>query len=80
MWLVGGLFVWLLVAFLVAVVVGRGIQLADSRSAAPAVPEMLDAAPVPSPVAAVRARRRAVPLPPLGIALVAFALALELGG
>ena len=80
MWIVGGLFVWLLVAFLVAVVVGRGIQLADSRSAAPAVPEMLDAAPGPSPVAVVPARRRAVPLPPLGIALVAFALVLELGG
>ncbi len=80
MWVVGGLFVWLLVAFLVAVVVGRGIRLADSRSAAPAVPDLLATTPAAVPVTAVRVRRRAIPLPPVGIALVVAALALELAG
>ncbi|MFP5373032.1 MAG: hypothetical protein ACLGI3_20135 [Actinomycetes bacterium] len=84
-WIVGGLLAWLLVALLVAVVVGRSIRLADRHQmAAEAAATGLSVAASPAPVAqaapAARARRRAVPLPPIGIALVGFALALELGG
>jgi hypothetical protein len=56
------------VAFAVAVIVGRGIRMADSEvAAAPAV-------------AIPRVRRRAIPLPPLGIGLAAVAVALETAG
>lgn len=81
MWIVGGLIAWLLVAFLVAVVLGRSISLADRRSTSPATLDLsaaAAAAAAPAPV--VRVRRRSIPLPPIGIALVGFALALELGG
>jgi hypothetical protein len=79
-WIVGGLFVWLLVAFLVAVVVGRSIRLADRQSAVPAALNLPGTAASPSPVPTVRARRRTIPLPPLGIALVVVALTLEVSG
>jgi hypothetical protein len=64
------------VAFLFAVVVGRGVRLADRQAAAE-----VDAltAPAVAPAAA-RVRRRAIPLPPIGIALVALAVALETAG
>ncbi|CCG01363.1 hypothetical protein [Blastococcus saxobsidens] len=67
LWIVGGLVVWLVLATLLAVVIGRGIRLAD-RGTAPAGP------------AARRPRRRAVPLPPVGIALAGLAVALMATG
>ena len=36
-WVVGGLVAWLVVATALAVLAGRGIQLADRRSAGPGV-------------------------------------------
>ncbi|MGY1635530.1 hypothetical protein ACI78V_02610 [Geodermatophilus sp. SYSU D00742] len=63
LWVVGGLVVWVLVALVVAVVVGRGIRVADVR-AGNALP-------------AVRTPRRRVPLPPVGVALAATAVVLE---
>ena len=78
LWIVGGLTVWLLVALLVAVVIGKSIRLADRKAADPFLDLSVTTAAVPAP--AVRVRRRSIPLPPLGIALVAFALALELSG
>ena len=81
-WVAGGLVAWTLVAFLLAVVVGRGIRLADRHAEGGAVltTAALEAdAAVSRPVAA-RVRRRAIPLPPLGIALVAIAVALETSG
>jgi hypothetical protein len=70
-WVLGGLLAWLLVAALVGVVVGRGIRLADQREAAPDADLLLADPPVVAPA------RRSLPLPPLGIGLVAVAVALE---
>lgn len=80
-WVLSGLLVWLVVALAVSVAVGRGIRLADRR-----VPEAppLTAEDVPgvAPAALPGAaggwtRRRAVPLPPLGVALAATAVAIQ---
>lgn len=85
-WIVGGLAAWLAVAFLVAVVLGRGIRLADRRSltsdpdlplTTADLPAGLRASIAPAPA---RVRRRAVPLPPVGVALAAVAVALETTG
>ncbi|MBJ7452511.1 MAG: hypothetical protein JHC71_10560 [Blastococcus sp.] len=85
LWVLGGLIAWAIVAAPVALVLGRGIRLADRRSDA-GVLSTADlpsgfAAPVvaPSPPAP-RTRRRVVPLPPFGIALAALAVTLETGG
>ncbi|MDP9460423.1 MAG: hypothetical protein M3Q22_09295 [Actinomycetota bacterium] len=80
LWILGGLFLWLIVASFVAVVVGRGIRLADRHEAASADVAATGVAVAASPLPAVRERRRAVPLPPLGVALVGSVLALELAG
>jgi hypothetical protein len=82
LWVVGGLVAWTVVAFLLSVVFGRGIRLADRHAEGP---ELTTAALAPGagvshPVAAARARRRAIPLPPVGVALVAVAVALETSG
>lgn len=80
-WVVGGLAVWLVLAVTFGVVLGRGIRLADRRELRSDTPLTtadvpgLAAAPAPAPVAA-RVRRRAVPLPPVGIALAGLAVAL----
>ena len=73
-WVVGGLVLWVLLAFAVAVVVGRGIRLADAGSADPLT--------APEPFADLRLRtpRRRVPLPPVGIGLAATAVLLETVG
>ncbi len=73
-WVVGGLVLWVLLAFAVAVVVGRGIRLADARS--------VDPLTAPEPFADLRLRtpRRRVPLPPVGIGLAATAVLLETVG
>ena len=84
-WVVGGLAVWFVLAFLLAVVIGRGIRLADRRSPAVGEPAILTTADLPTDMAPplpapTRVRRRAIPLPPLGIALVVIALGLETSG
>jgi hypothetical protein len=84
LWVVGGLAVWTGVAFVVAVVLGRGIRLADKRSLNVGAGAGITAAEVATGRAARRAvapaRRRIVPLPPVGVALVAIAVALETVG
>jgi hypothetical protein len=81
-WVVGVLVVWLVVAAALALLIGRGIRLADRRS--PGTGVALTTADLPEafvaeqPVAAVR--RRAIPLPPVGVALAATAVALETCG
>ena len=71
-WIAVGLTVWVLLAALVAVVLGRGIRLADQRAA--------DTGADPTPVPALLARRRRIPLPPVGVALAGTAVALEAVG
>ena len=73
-WIVGGLVLWVLLAFAVAVVIGRGIRMADVLSGPP-----LTAADATGEVRLRTARRR-VPLPPVGIALAATAVLLETTG
>jgi hypothetical protein len=82
-WVLGGLAAWLVVGLSLAFVVGRGIRMADewspgSHASAPLTTEDL-AGPRRRPVAVAR-RRRAVPLPPMGIALAASVVALETTG
>jgi hypothetical protein len=83
LWVLGALAFWALAAVVAGVVIGRGIRLADQRRAG--APGVLTTADLPGSAAvprqpAVRTRRRAVPLPPVGIALAALAVALETGG
>jgi hypothetical protein len=82
-WILGGLLIWLVVALVVALVVGRGIRLADQSAASSFPTGVLTAdlagAAATRPLAA-RTRRRAVPLPPVGVVLVVVALALESTG
>jgi hypothetical protein len=84
LWVVGGLVAWTIVAFLLAVVLGRGIRLADRYSPGAGESVPLTAAALDPRVerapAAARVRRRAIPLPPLGVALVGVAVALETAG
>lgn len=78
-WVLGGLVAWFVLALAVAVVLGRSIRLADRRSAETG--ELPAVALAGSPRAAtVRVRRRTVPVPPVGIALIAVAVALETAG
>ena len=74
MWIVGGLLLWVLLAFAVAVVIGRGIRMADVAD-----DRGLTTATAPS-AERVRTARRRVPLPPVGIALAATAVLLETTG
>jgi hypothetical protein len=91
LWVLGGLVGWLVVATLLALLLGRGIRMADRRSPGTGVP--LTTADLPggfvaapgAPASAsasvpVPAARRTVPLPPIGIALAATAVALETTG
>jgi len=79
---VGGLAVWLVLAAAVALVIGRSIRLADKRSFGIGIP--MTTADLPDAVVPARLqpapRRRAIPLPPVGVALAACAVALETGG
>ena len=73
-WVVGGLVLWVLLAFAVAVVIGRSIRVADVRSADP-----LTAAGALDELR-LRTPRRRVPLPPVGVGLAATAVLLETAG
>ena len=85
LWGLAGLIAWTAVALVVAVVMGRSIKLADRRSpgtgrSADLTPgDILEGAGIARPVAA-RVRRRGIPLPPVGIALIVLALGLETSG
>lgn len=75
LWVVGGLVGWFVLAFGLAVVVGRGIRTADLRT--PDSSGLLTTEDLaPGQPAPARVRRRAVPLPPIGIALAALAVGL----
>ncbi len=81
-WVVGALAVWLGLAVLAGVVIGRAIKLADTRrsdSRPLSTADLPGFGVVPVPVAA-KARRRAVPLPPVGVCLAALAVGLETVG
>jgi hypothetical protein len=83
MWILGGLITWLVVAVVVAVVIGKGIRLADRRSSGAAALGAARASDDRRPVhrpAASRVRRRAVPVPTLGVVLFGIAVALEASG
>ena len=73
-WIVGGLVLWVLLAFALAVVVGRGIRIADVRAADPLT------AAEPAGELRLRTPRRRIPLPPVGAALAATAVLLETAG
>ncbi len=73
-WIVGGLVLWVLLAFAVAVIVGRGIRMADARAADPLT------AAEPDAKQRLRTPRRRIPLPPVGVALAATAVLLETAG
>jgi len=81
-WVVGGLAVWLVLAAALALVIGRGIRLADKRSFGIGIPTTTADLPDAFVPAGARpaARRRALPLPPVGVALAACAVALETSG
>jgi hypothetical protein len=74
MWIVGGLVLWVLLAFAVAVVIGRSIRMADDTDE-----RGLTTATAPS-AERVRTARRRIPLPPVGVALAATAVLLETAG
>jgi hypothetical protein len=81
LWVVGGLVVWLVVAAVLGLVIGRSIRLADSRS--PGTGATLTTADLPGAFVAARpatARRRVIPLPPVGVGLAGTAVALETCG
>jgi hypothetical protein len=83
LWVLGGLAVWTVVAVLLGIIVGRGIRLADRRSPGTGVDDVLTTADLPAslrpgPVAApAPVRRRAIPVPAIGIALFAVGVVLE---
>ncbi|TYP87177.1 hypothetical protein [Blastococcus xanthinilyticus] len=80
-WVVGGLVVWVVVAAVFGVLLGRSIREADRRAAATGDLGRLLPEEAPAPVLApARARRRAVPLPPVGVGLAAAAVALMATG
>ena len=81
-WIVGVLILWLSAGLALGLLIGRAIRFADRPSSGAGVgvttadPRHVFAAPLPRGAA----RRRAVPLPPVGIALAATAVALETTG
>jgi hypothetical protein len=85
LWLLGALVLWLVVGLLLGVTLGRGIRLADrseGRDAlvpVPGGPSLVPGRAVRPPVIS-RIRRRAIPLPPLGVGLAAVAVAVETAG
>jgi hypothetical protein len=76
LWVVGGLVAWVTLAGVTALVIGRGIRMADLRDLDTAAPRTTADLPASLVVPAVRTRRRAIPLPPVGVALAAVAVGL----
>jgi hypothetical protein len=85
-WALAGLAAWMMAALLAAVVIGRGIRLADRNSPVAGLGHLLTTADLPAsfraaPVAGpARPRRRAVPMPGFGVAILAVAVGLEAVG
>lgn len=78
-WVLGVLIVWIVVGAAFALLIGRGIRLADRRS--PGTGVAMSTADLPKSFVPPRpVRRRPVPLPPIGISLAAVAVALETSG
>lgn len=81
-----GVAAWFAVAAGLGVLIGRGIRLADRRSTRPftgTIPDLTAPPTPPSPMPAVpggRHTRRAIPLPPIGLALAGCAVVLETCG
>lgn len=78
LWVLAGLVAWMAIAVVVGTVLGQGIRQADLRAAGAAAPELMVATERRAPV--VRQRRRAIPVPPIGVALFGVAVALETVG
>ena len=80
-WALGGVAAWIVVAFAAAVVVGRGIRLAERHeieaSSSLTTADVLGRASADVPA---EPRRRRIPLPPFGIGLAATAVVLETVG
>lgn len=74
LWALGGLAIWAVAAVLFGLFLGRGLRLADERELRTHVIDGRIADPVR---AMARVRRRAIPLPPIGVALFAVAVSLE---
>ena len=86
-WIVGGVVAWVLVAFVVAMVIGRVVRTADERSIGTGVERPLTTADIPGvpplPAAAqlpAAVPRRRLPAPPIAVALAAVAVGLEAFG
>lgn len=75
-WIAGVLAAWTGIALVLAVVLGRSVRLADERSFGSGVEPSAAA----RRRAAAPARRRTVPVPPIGVALAVLAVALETVG
>jgi hypothetical protein len=80
LWIVGGLTLWLGAGAALGLLIGRGIRFADRPSAAHAAGPRGDHPEALATLPARAAHRRALPLPPVGIALAATAVALESAG
>ena len=80
-WIIGGVVAWVLVAVLVALVIGRAVRAADERSFGTGADRPLTTADIPgvAPLPAVAPRRR-LPVPPIAVALAAVAVGLEAFG
>lgn len=85
-WVLGGLMLWLVLALAGGVVLGRSIRLADRPSdtalfpTAAGRPSSVISTPAAAPARGAATRRRAIPLPPVGIGLAALAVALMTAG
>lgn len=81
-WVLSAVVVWLAVGLGVGVVIGRGIRLADQREREVPADIVLAGNVVGEPGSGALApgRRPGIPLPPVGVAIAAFAVALETTG
>jgi hypothetical protein len=80
LWVVGGLVAWFVLASAFALLIGRSVRFADLRSSdagRAAALSTLEAPDLDVAVPPVRQRRRAVPLPSIGVALAAAVVAVE---
>ena len=73
-WIAGVLAGWTGLGLVLAIVIGRGIRVADQRSVG------LDPLAAAHRPVVVPVRRRAVPVPPIGVALAVLAVVLETTG
>ena len=76
-WVLGGLVAWFLIALVLGVVIGRAARMADERELGLTPDVVVTGNVVAAEAPAPHTRRRAIPLPPVGVALAALAVALE---